>query len=98
LETSYKLYGHGGLSQSVLQLQSSFPHSTTILIDLPSLDYRKHDENAICKDYFSISDALDYALKYWEWTKDILKHYEPILKRAHIQDTIFASLLHMIGR
>ena len=44
------------------------------------------------KDYFSISDALEYTPKYWEWTEDILKHYELILKRAHIRDTIFASL------
>ena len=92
LETSYELYGHGGLPQSVLQLQSSFPHSTTFLADLSSLDYRKRDGNATCKDYFPISDALEYTPKYWEWTKDILKHYEPILERAHIRDTIFASL------
>nr|TKS09069.1 uncharacterized protein D5086_0000097120 [Populus alba] len=92
LETSYELYGHGGLPQSVLQLQSSFPHSTTFLADLPSLDYHKRDGNATCKDYFPISDALEYTPKYWEWTEDILKHYEPILERAHIRDTIFASL------
>nr|XP_034931162.1 uncharacterized protein LOC118061724 [Populus alba] len=82
----------GGLPQSVLQLQSSFPHSTTFLADLPSLDYHKRDGNATCKDYFPISDALEYTPKYWEWTEDILKHYEPILERAHIRDTIFASL------
>ncbi|KAG6746313.1 hypothetical protein POTOM_050853 [Populus tomentosa] len=92
LETSYELYGHGGLPQSVLQLQSSFPHSTTFLADLPSLDYHKRDGNATCKDYFPISDALEYTPKYWEWTEDILKHYKPILERAHILDTIFASL------
>nr|TKR78490.1 hypothetical protein D5086_0000281960 [Populus alba] len=61
LETSYELYGHGGLPQSVLQLQSSFPHSTTFLADLPSLDYHKRDGNATCKDYFPISDALEYT-------------------------------------
>jgi hypothetical protein len=64
LKTSYELYGHGGLPQSVLQLQSSFPHSTTFLVDLPSLDYRKRDGNATCKDYFPISNALEYTPKY----------------------------------
>ena len=91
-EASYELHGHGGSPQSVLQLQSSFPHSTTFLADLPSLDYHKRDGNATCKDYFPISDALEYTPKYWEWTEDILKHYEPILEQVHIQDTVFASL------
>jgi hypothetical protein len=68
LKSSYELYGHGGLPQSVLQLQSSFPHSTTFLVDLSSLDYRKRDGNATCKDYFPISNALEYTPKYWEWT------------------------------
>ena len=91
-EASYELHGHGGSPQSVLQLQSSFPHSTTFLVDLPSLDYHKRDGNATCKDYFPISDALEYTPKYWEWTEDVLKHYKPILERVHIRDTIFASL------
>ncbi|KAG5222370.1 Plant mobile domain family [Salix suchowensis] len=83
-EASYELHGHGDSPQSVLQLQSSFPHSTNFLADLPSLDYHKHDGNATCKDYFPISDALEYTPKYWEWTEDILKHYEPILERMNV--------------
>ena len=67
LQTSYELYSHGGLPQLVLQFQSSFPHSTTFLADLLLLDYRKHARDATCNDYFLISDALKYILKYWEW-------------------------------
>ena len=75
------------------ELQSSFPHSTIFPDDLPPLDYHKRDGDATCKDYILISNALEYTPKSWEWTKDILKHYELMLERAHIQDTIFASLL-----
>jgi len=70
-----------------------FSHSTTFPADLSPLDYHKHDRDATCKNYIPISDALEYTPKFWEWIKDILKHYEPILEKAHIRDTIFASLL-----
>jgi hypothetical protein len=31
-------------------------------------------------------------LKYWKWTEDVLKYYESILKKTHIQDSIFSSI------
>jgi hypothetical protein len=50
------------------------------------------------QDYFPISDALEYTLRYWEWTEDILKHFKLILERAHIRDIIFASFLIITGK
>jgi len=97
-ETSYELYGHSGLPQSFLQIQSSFPHSTTFLLDLPPLDYCKRDGDATCKDYFPIFDALEYTPKYWEWQK-IFWNTTSQSSRRHVFKTPFLhSFLHMTGR
>jgi len=62
------------------------------LVDLSPLDYIKHASDTTYKDYFPIPKALEYTLKYWKWTEDVLKYYESILKKIHIQDSIFSCI------
>jgi hypothetical protein len=70
----------------------SFPHSTVFVVDLLLLNYHKRAADATYKNYFPVSDALEYTLNYKEWIKDVLKHYELILERAHIKYTFFSSI------
>ena len=47
---------------------------------------------ATCKNSFSISNALQYTFKDSKWTENVLKYYELILKKIHIQDVIFSCV------